>query len=56
MIKLILQVLAAGAGTIGFSLLFGVPSSGRQRPRTSAWSIYACYLVVPPPSPRSVPQ
>ena len=26
MIKLILQVLAAGAGTIGFSLLFGVPS------------------------------
>lgn len=26
MIKLILQILAAGAGTIGFSLLFGVPS------------------------------
>ena len=27
MIKLMLQVLTAAAGTVGFSLLFGVPSN-----------------------------
>ena len=47
MIKLVLQVLAAGAGTVGFSLLFGVPAL--YYPYCGliggiGWLVYLCLL------------
>ena len=50
MIKLVLQVLAAGAGTVGFSLLFGVPAL--YYPYCGliggiGWLVYLCLLPGP---------
>ncbi len=47
MVKLILQVLAAAVGTVGFSLLFGVPA--RYYPYCGfiggiGWLVYLCCL------------